>query len=50
MQWRNVRESVGALFVILFFAWEFSRTSQLLVRAGFGLLIAGSCYVECGIC
>ncbi len=31
--------------MVLFFGYEFSRTSQVLLRAGFGLLIAGAAYV-----
>jgi len=43
--WRNARESVAALVVVLFFAFEFTRTHDLLARIGFSLIIAGMCYM-----
>jgi len=43
--WRNARESLAALAVVFFFAFEFMRTDELLARTGFGLIIAGMCYM-----
>ncbi|MGD0497087.1 MAG: hypothetical protein ABSC23_01490 [Bryobacteraceae bacterium] len=43
--WRNVREYVAALVVVIFFGFEFSRTEDLLTRIGFGLTIAGMFYM-----
>ena len=45
VEWRNARESVAALAVVLFFAFEFTRTDDLLARIGFGLIIASMCYM-----
>jgi len=45
VEWRNARESVAALVVVLFFAFEFMRTNDLLARVGFSLIIAGMCYM-----
>jgi hypothetical protein len=42
---RNLREYVAALAVMVFFGYEFSRTGDVLVRLGFGLLMAGTAYV-----
>jgi hypothetical protein len=42
---RNLQEYVAAIAVVLFFGYEFSRTSLLLLRVGFGLLIAGASYL-----
>jgi hypothetical protein len=42
---RNLREYVAALFVILFFAFEFVRMHDLMLRVGYGLIIAGMSYV-----
>ena len=42
---RNLREYVAALAVMVFFGYEFSRTGDVLVRLGFGLLMAGTSYV-----
>lgn len=42
---RNLREYVAALFVILFFAIEFVRMHDLMLRVGYGLIIAGTSYV-----
>jgi hypothetical protein len=42
---RNLREYVVALMVMVFFGFELSRTTQVLVRVGFGLLMAGMAYL-----
>ena len=42
---RNLREYAAALAVTVFFGWEFSRTTDLMVRIGFGLILAGTAYV-----
>lgn len=43
--WRNVREYVAAIAVVLFFAYEFWRAGDPLARIGFGMIIAGTIYV-----
>jgi hypothetical protein len=43
--WRNAREYVAALVVVVFFGFEFWRTSDALTRVGFGLMIAGMLYL-----
>ncbi|MGO9340720.1 MAG: hypothetical protein ACLPY1_24865 [Terracidiphilus sp.] len=45
IEFRNVREYVAAFVVVVFFALEFSRAADLLVRTGFALIIAGTCYL-----
>jgi len=46
IQWRNAREYVAAVAVIVFFGYEFARAGgALLVRIGFSLLIAGMFYL-----
>lgn len=45
IQSRNLREYVAALMVVVFFGFEFSRAKHLLLRVGFGLLMAGTAYV-----
>jgi hypothetical protein len=45
IQWRNAREYVAAIAVVVFFGWELSRTPDLLARVGFGLVIAGTFYM-----
>ena len=45
IQWRNMREYVAALAVVIFFGFQFSRTDDALIRAGFGLTIVGMVYV-----
>jgi hypothetical protein len=45
IEFRNAREYVAAFLVVVFFGYEFSRAPDLLVRAGFALLIAGMCYL-----
>ncbi len=42
---RNVREYVAALVVTVFFAYDFVRADDLLVRIGFALVIAGTAFV-----
>lgn len=43
---RNLREYVAALMVTVLFGYEFSRAKHLLLlRVGFGLLMAGTAYV-----
>ncbi|HUI41934.1 MAG TPA: hypothetical protein VL523_08200 [Terriglobia bacterium] len=43
--WRNAREYVAALVVVIFFGYEFWRTPDALSRVGFGLAIAGLLYL-----
>jgi hypothetical protein len=45
IQWRNAREYVAAFVVVVFFGFQFVRTGDLGARMGFGLLIAGMCYM-----
>lgn len=45
IQWRNAREYVAALVVVVFFGFQFVRTGDVPARIGFGLLIAGMCYM-----
>jgi uncharacterized MAPEG superfamily protein len=45
IEFRNAREYVAAFLVVVFFGYEFSRAADLLVRAGFALLIAGVGYL-----
>jgi hypothetical protein len=45
IHWRNVREYVAAIAVVVFAAYEFFRGNDLLVRTGFGLMIAGVFYL-----
>jgi hypothetical protein len=45
IHWRNIREYVAAIAVIVFSAYEFFRGGDLLVRTGFGLIIAGTSYL-----
>lgn len=45
IQWRNVREYVAAIAVVLFFGYEFVRGRGLFVRIGFALIITGTIYV-----
>jgi Flp pilus assembly protein TadB len=45
IHWRNVREYVTAMFLVVFFSYEFFRGNDPVVRAGFGLLIAGIFYL-----
>jgi hypothetical protein len=45
IQARNVREYVVAIALIVFFSFEFWRAGDLLVRVGFGLIIAGMVYL-----
>jgi len=45
IEWRNAREYVAALVVAAFFGFQMIRGGDLLTRAGFGLIIAGVCYV-----
>lgn len=42
---RNAREYMAAAAVAVFFGFEFARTDDVLVRIGFGLLIAAMAYV-----
>ena len=43
--WRNAREYVAALVVIVIFGFDFWRTSDALARVACGLIIAGTLYV-----
>jgi hypothetical protein len=43
--WRNVREYIGVLFVVGFFGLQSTHTTDLLMRVGSGLIIAGSIYI-----
>jgi hypothetical protein len=45
ISWRNGREYVAALAVIVFFGFEFWRRTDVLTRVGFGVMIAGLLYV-----
>lgn len=45
IHWRNVREYVAAIAVVVFFSFEFWRAGDLLARIGFGLLITGTFYL-----
>jgi hypothetical protein len=42
---RNLREYVAAVAVTAFLGYEFSRAKDLLVRLGFGLVMAATAYV-----
>lgn len=46
IQWRNLREYVAAAAVVVFFGFEFWRAGDMLVRVGFALIIAGTCYLS----
>jgi hypothetical protein len=43
--WRNAREYVAALVVVLFFGFQFLLTSDTLARVACALIIAGTLYV-----
>ena len=43
--WRNAREYVAGLVVVVFLGFEFWRTSDALARVAFGLIIAGVLYL-----
>jgi hypothetical protein len=43
--WRNAREYVAALVVLVAFGFDFWRTSNTLARVACGLIIAGTLYV-----
>jgi hypothetical protein len=43
--WRNVRENVAALIVVVAFGYHFWQTSDTLTRVACGLIIAGTLYV-----
>ena len=45
IHWRNVREYVTAIALIAFFSFELWRAGDMLVRIGFGLIIAGIFYL-----
>ncbi len=45
IHWRNVREYVTAIALVVFFGFEFWRAGDLVVRMGFGLLILGISYL-----
>jgi hypothetical protein len=45
IHWRNVREYVTAIALVVFFSFELWRAGPLLVRIGFALLIAGTFYL-----
>ena len=45
IRWRNAREYVAALAVVIFFGFRFTRVDDLLLRTGFGVIIAGVLYV-----
>ena len=45
IQGRNLREYIAAAVVAVFFGFEFGRTDDPLARTGFGLVIAGMCYL-----
>lgn len=43
--WRNAREYIVALGMVVFFGFEFWRIPYALTRVGYGLMIAGLLYV-----
>lgn len=43
--WRNVREYAAALFVVIFFGFQFIRAGDLLARIGLGTVIASMFYI-----
>ena len=43
--WRNAREYVAALVVVVFFGFQFCRVTDARTRSGFTLIIAGMLYV-----
>jgi hypothetical protein len=43
--WRNSREYVAGLVVVVFFGFQFWRVPDALTRVGFGLMIAGMLYL-----
>jgi Flp pilus assembly protein TadB len=43
--WRNAREYVAALIVVLYFAYELLKWPNVLTGIGFGLIIAGMLYM-----
>jgi hypothetical protein len=45
IQGRNLREYIAAAVVAVFFGFEFWRAGDPLARTGFGLVIAGMCYL-----
>ena len=45
VSWRNAREYIAAVVVIVFFTFCFARTDDLLRRVGLGLEVAGVAYV-----
>ena len=45
VEFRNAREYVAGFLVVVSFGYEFWRAADLLVRAGFALLIAGMVYL-----
>jgi hypothetical protein len=45
IHWRNVREYVAAVAVIVFASFEFWRAGDLVVRIGFGLMVIGVFYL-----
>jgi uncharacterized membrane protein len=45
INWRNAREYVAALVVIVIFGFDFWHTSDALARVAFGMIIAGTLYV-----
>jgi hypothetical protein len=45
IQWRNLREYVAAIAMVAFFSYEFWRAGDVLLRIGFGLIVAGIFYL-----
>ena len=45
IDWRNAREYIAALAVAVFLGFSFFRTTDVLSRAGFGLVIASVLYI-----
>ena len=43
--WRNAREYIAAIVVLVIFGFDFWHTSDALARVAFGLIIAGTLYV-----
>lgn len=43
--WRNAREYVAVVFVIVFFGLQFAHTTDVMVRVATGMIIAASLYI-----
>lgn len=45
IQWRNAREYVAVVFVVVFFGLQFAHAPNSLARVAYGLIIAASLYI-----